>query len=85
MTPTIATPTPMATGSHSPGVDSACPAATTGLPASLRASSREATCETPARTERSVRPFAHRRKPQLGDVGTDPDYRFTLANERTRS
>ena len=28
-------------------------------------------------------PFAHRRKPPLGDVGTDPDYRFTLANERT--
>jgi len=24
-----------------------------------------------------------RRKPPLGTVGTDPDYRFTLANERT--
>ncbi len=23
-----------------------------------------------------MRPFAHWRKPQLGDVGTDPDYRF---------
>lgn len=28
-------------------------------------------------------PFAHRRKPPLRDVGGDPDYRFTLANERT--
>lgn len=30
-----------------------------------------------------MRPFAHRRPPALRDVGTDPDYRFTLANERT--
>lgn len=30
-----------------------------------------------------MRPFAHRRKPRLREVGTDPDYRFTLANERT--
>jgi putative membrane protein len=30
-----------------------------------------------------VRPFAGRRQPALRDVGTDPDYRFTLANERT--
>lgn len=30
-----------------------------------------------------MKPFAHRSKPHLGAVGTDPDYRFTLANERT--
>ena len=30
-----------------------------------------------------MRPFAHRRQPRLREVGTDPDYRFTLANERT--
>lgn len=30
-----------------------------------------------------MRPFAHQRKPKLSEVGTDPDYRFTLANERT--
>lgn len=30
-----------------------------------------------------MRPFAGRRRPALRDVGTDPDYRFTLANERT--
>lgn len=30
-----------------------------------------------------MKPFAHRRPPALREVGTDPDYRFTLANERT--
>ena len=30
-----------------------------------------------------MRRFALRRKPRLSEVGTDPDYRFTLANERT--
>lgn len=30
-----------------------------------------------------MRPFPHRRPPALDQVGTDPDYRFTLANERT--
>lgn len=30
-----------------------------------------------------MKSFAHRRQPPLGEVGTDPDYRFTLANERT--
>jgi putative membrane protein len=30
-----------------------------------------------------VRWSAERRKPRLAEVGTDPDYRFTLANERT--
>lgn len=30
-----------------------------------------------------MRRFVHRRPPALREVGTDPDYRFTLANERT--
>ncbi len=30
-----------------------------------------------------MKPFASRRKPPLREVGSDPDYRFTLANERT--
>ncbi len=30
-----------------------------------------------------MRPSPLRRQPALRDVGTDPDYRFTLANERT--
>lgn len=38
---------------------------------------------TPAQTEHTVKPCAHRRKPRLHEVGTEPDYRFTLANERT--
>lgn len=28
-------------------------------------------------------PFLPRRRPRLRDVGEDPDYRFSLANERT--
>ncbi len=30
-----------------------------------------------------MKPFVRRRKPPLREVGGDPDYRFTLANERT--
>jgi len=30
-----------------------------------------------------VKPLVRRRQTRLRDVGTDPDYRFTLANERT--
>ena len=43
----------------------------------------EADGPAPAGASGHTRPRPTGRRPRLEDVGTDPDYRFTLANERT--
>lgn len=43
----------------------------------------EADGPAPAGASDPTRPLRTGRRPPLEDVGSDPDYRFTLANERT--